>query len=362
MSDLIAQNSMTGNAAFAYSLKEGPGWHGKGVAIPPEEARDPAAIAARAGAAYEVYKAPVSFIDSDGKVRTVPNREAIVRRDTQEPLEVLSGNKYNLVQPVEYFEAFRDALARNDLEISSAGVLKGGRIVFVNALLKGDGMTVGDGTDASLADTVHHYLCMGGGYDGSLSSFGFLSSLRTVCWNTLSANLSRNAKGKTLFRIPHSAPFDGVALGAALGMLGAELKVEAHVFNRLAGYRMTQEAVARFFCDTLEIAPEDVNRYDATGKHVLSTKLRNQLNALADAFLTGPGSHLPSAAGTAWGAVNAVTHWVDHVAATRDTTQDGADAARFASAQFGSGAATKARAVALAMKAAGIEAAELIAA
>jgi phage/plasmid-like protein (TIGR03299 family) len=352
-------DNSTGNPAFAFSLTDGAAWHGLGTAIPEDEARDPLAIARRAGASYGVYKAPVSFRDSTGRIQEVPNREAIVRDDTHEPLEVLSGNKYKVVQPVEYFEAFRDSLAKNDLRISSAGVLKGGRIVFVNAALNTPADMIG-GSDAG--DAVTHYICMGGGYDGALSSFGYESTLRTVCWNTLSANLSRTSKGKSLFRIPHSAPFDGAALGAALGLLGAELKVKAHVFNRLAGYRMTQEAVAQFFCRTLEVKPEDVNAYDKAGKPVLSTKLRNQLNALADAFLNGPGATLPSAAGTAWGALNAVTHYVDHLATTRDTTADGSDAARFASAQFGGGAATKARALALAMSEAGITEAELVAA
>lgn len=347
----------TGNPAFAFNLKDGGAWHGLGTAIPESEAMDPVAIARRAGASYGVYKAPVTFRDATGSTRAVPNREAIVRDDTHEPLEVLSGNKYKVVQPVEYFEAFRDSLAKNDLRISSAGVLKGGRIVFVNAALN-----VPDDDIGNAGDTVQHYICMGGGYDGTLASFGFESTLRTVCWNTLSANLSRTSKGKGLFRIPHSAPFDGKALGAALGLLGAELRVKAHVFNRLAGYKMQRDAVAEYFCKVLEVNPADVNAYDKNGKPVLSTKQRNQLNALADAFLNGPGATLPTAAGTAWGAVNAVTHYVDHLATTRDTTADGPDASRFASAQFGGGAATKSRALALAMAAAGVTDAELVAA
>lgn len=341
-------DTSTGNPAFAFSLEDGAAWHGLGTAIPESEALDPAAIARRAGAAYGVYKAPVSFRDSTGRIQSVPNREAIVRDDTHEALEVLSGNKYKIVQPAEYFEAFRDSLAANNLRISSAGVLKGGRIVYVNAAL------TDTGHDVLGIDRVSHFVCMGGGYDGALASFGYLSSLRTICFNTLSINLAQNSKGKTLFRIPHSAAFDGKALSAALGLLGPELAMQAQVFNTLAGRKLAQDEVARFFADVLEIDASTINAVDKDGKPILSTKSRNQLQALADAYLNGPGAQLASAAGTAWGALNAVTHWVDHVAATRDTYADGEGAARFASAQFGQGANTKQRALQLAMAAANI--------
>jgi phage/plasmid-like protein (TIGR03299 family) len=338
----------TGAPAFVHDAKEGGAWHGLGVAIPEDIATDPAKIAALCHAAYRVHKVPAQF-EWKGKRHDVPNREVLIRDDTGEALEVLSGNKFKLVQPVEYFEAFRDSLAKNNLRISSAGVLKGGRIVFVNAKFTDMGYQVLG------VDRVDSYVCMGGGYDGTLASFGYLNDFRTVCWNTLSASLAQHKAGKSLFRIPHSAAFDGAALGAALGLAGKELTVRAEVFNTMAGRKAQQEAVAKFFCDVLDIDPATVNAVDkASGKPVLSTRLKNQLTELANAYASGPGALLPSAAGTWWGALNAVTHYVDHVAPTRDSYKDGTDNARFASSQFGTGADTKAKALKLAMTNAGI--------
>jgi phage/plasmid-like protein (TIGR03299 family) len=338
----------TGRAAFTFDATDGEAWHGLGVAIPEAKACDPRAIAELAGAAYSVYSAPVSFVAHGGKRIDVPNRSALVRDDTHEPLEVLSDNKYKIVQPVEYFEAFRDSLSANNLRISSAGVLKGGRIVFVNAKFTDAGF------DVLGLDRVNTYVCLGGGYDGTMSSFGYLSSLRTVCWNTLSANIAERKRegGKTgkagqgFFRVPHSAAFDGKVLGSALGLAGKELQVRSGIFNSLAGYKMQAAAVAKFFCDVLKI--------EETNHDKLSTRTRNVLDVLANAYLTGPGAELASANGTAWGALNAVTHYVDHLAATRDSYEDGTGAARFASAQFGTGADIKARALELAMASAGI--------
>lgn len=339
--------------AFVFGQTDGAAWHTLGRPIPAEIAKDPAAIAALCGADYTVAKFPVSYTHG-GKTYEVPNREAVVRMDTMETLEVMSGNKYKVPQPVEYFETFRDALAKSHLEISSAAVLKGGRIVMVCARLSDSGISVLE------TDPLEYYACIGGGYDGKLSHFGFLSALRPVCWNTLSANLGKTSRGKTLFKMPHSAAYDGDVLAAAIGLAGPEIKVQAAVFNKLASKRMDKESVAQYFCRVLDINPEHVNAYDKTGKPLLSTKLRNQLNALADAYLNGPGATLETAAGTAWGALNAVTYYADHASLIRDTTQDGEDASRMASAQFGNGAALKSRALDMAMAAAEIKPEDLL--
>mgnify|MGYP001591432721 CR=1 FL=1 len=88
----------------------------------------------------------------------------------------------------------------------------------------------------------------------------------------------------------------------------------------------------------------------------------NKMNALITLYKEGPGASLASANGTWWGALNAVTHYVDHQASARDTTGDGVGASRFASAQFGTGAAMKNNALELAMKAACVPESMLVAA
>lgn len=350
-------DSSTGKPAFVFDAAEGGAWHGLGQPIPEEMAHDPRAIAALVGADYQVRKASACFVPMDvngialPQSHEVPNRQVLYRTDTLAPLEVLSDNRYNIVQPVEYFEAFRDSLAANHLRISSAGVLKGGRIVFVNAKFTEGGF------DVLGLDRVESYITMGGGYDGTLSSFGYLSDFRTVCWNTLSANLSKQGNNGKLFKVPHVVAFDGRALGAALGLAGKELQVRANVFNKLAGCRIDNEQALGYFSDILDLDYTKVvaqKTAPLTAKPLISTRSMNQLEALADAYLTGPGAHLPSAKGTAWGALNAVTHFVDHTAATRDSYTDGTDRSRFASAQFGAGANVKRKALEKAMTMAGI--------
>lgn len=347
-----------GRPAFTFDAEEGGAWHGLGNPIPKEHAKDPRMIAKLCGAGYQVYKAQVMFKDSNGTEHAFDNRQVLVRNDTHAPLEVISETKYNITQPVEYFEAFRDQLAANDLVISSAGVLKGGRIVFVNAKLNRDFAIDVMGCDPSIA-----YLCLGGGYDTLLGHFGYLNSFRTVCWNTWSAAMAEHARGNTLYKATHASVFDPVAIKTAMGVYGKELKVRANVFNALAAAKADMKEVQDFFATLLDIDPADLNKTDVkTGKPVISTRSRNQLLILANQYTAGPGAQLKSARGTWYGALNAVTHFVDHLAGTRDTTNDGSGKSRFASAQFGNGARTKARALELVMDAAKVDRKMLIAA
>jgi phage/plasmid-like protein (TIGR03299 family) len=339
----------TGKPAFVFDASEGEAWHGLGHAIPASAAKDPRKIAEIAGAGYTVGMRQAGYM-SGKKFVAIDNRMALVRNDTGAALEVLSGNRYKIVQPVEYFESFRDSLAANHLVISSAGVLKGGRIVFVNAKLDPQ-----FGVDVMGLDKSVSYLCMGGGYDGTMASFGYVSTFRTVCWNTLSANLSqvKGQKGQRgLFRVPHTAAFDGIVLGSALGLLGKEMAVRSEVFNTLAARKAQYAKVRNYFANVLGIKDEE----DMTPQQ------SNKLAALETLYQNGPGANLASANGTWWGALNAVTHYVDHRAAARDTTGDGVGASRFASAQFGQGAAMKQKALEAVMQRASIPSAMLLAA
>jgi phage/plasmid-like protein (TIGR03299 family) len=338
-----------GSAAFTFDASEGEAWHKHGNPIPEADANDPAKIAKHAGAEYPVYTSRVLYKDSDGQIRELDNNNVVIRRDTQSGLGIVSDDS-KTVQPVEYFEAFRDQLKKKDLKISSAGVLKGGRIVFCNARLSDDHDLVINKTDR-----IVRYVCIGGGYDGKLANFGYVSDFRTVCWNTLSANFSRADSENRMFRIGHLSTFDGRALTSALGLLGPELKARAEVFNTLAGYQAQRDAVAKIFADALRVDEADIGAIDKeTGKHVLSAVMRNKLETLSKLYESGPGADLSSAKGTLWGALNAVTHYVDHLAATRDTMKDGKAASRFASANFGQGVRIKQRALESAMALAGI--------
>jgi hypothetical protein len=69
---------------------------------------------------------------------------------------------------------------------------------------------------------------------------------------------------------------------------------------------------------------------------------------IQESTMTSPGSNLVSARGTLWGAVNGVTHYVDHVGRSRS------DSNRLFSAWFGDGERMKNSAVRVAAEMAGV--------
>ena len=336
----------TGKAAFVFGERDGHAWHGLGTPIPADAARDPYRIAALAGAAYTVERRAVRYQLADGDLRTMDNRSVLVRMDTGAPLSVVSDARYNIVQPAEYFEAFRDSLQANDLEISAAGVLKEGATVFVTARLKDDTSVIGSN------DTVGNYLCLGGGYDGTRANFGILSSIRTVCENTLSLNLSNAIKAGTLFNVPHSQMFDGKCMADAMQNARLEIRTRAAVFNALAAAPCNDAGAHTFFLDLLDMDTAD---YDMDGAPTSPQKRKAYAGMIAS-LRDAPGSRTQTAFQTWWGTVNAVTHYVDHVAPVRSKTEAGRAAARATSATFGAGAALKSKALRMAMDFVGVAA------
>jgi len=315
----------------AYSTDEGKGWHGLGNPIPADAAKDPHRIAALAGATFRVEKRECFYSNPDGSYTQAPNRSVLVRSDNNAMIEVTSSSSYHVAnrQPVDIFAAFRDHLAEESLSISHASVLRGGAIIVACAKLNDASFQVGRG------DPVNHYLTLTTGYDTAHGTKAMLGSIRVVCANTLqSATSQANANGRAT-TLKASQRFEHDTLTGIVANIGDILAAERAKFERLANAPMTDADVMRTFADVLDI---DISRPDS-----ISTRARNMLSHLVASYNHAPGSDI--ARGTAWGALNAVTHYATHVKTVRDTKSDGNDSARLASNLFGDSAKVKARAL-----------------
>lgn len=347
-----------------FSQAEGAGWTGLGQAIPAEEARDPAAIAARCQADYMIVQRPVYQQLPDGSFQVIPDRAAIVRNDDNYVTGIASDTRYAVEyrQPRDIFEAFRDQLAAEKLTISHAAVLARGARVAVCALLPPDhSFNVG-----GESDRVDQYLTLSTGYDGKHGTRRTLGSIRVVCANTLayaiddaqrngklrSISASQKLQADTLAKMVAGMAGDvvkGDGAGGLADMIAKASKAaraQREVFNAMANQNISAIDLARYFGDVLEIDIAQLNQVAPDGRPVISTKSRNMLSALAAAYDTAPGSAW--AHGNVWGALNAVTYYATHAKTCRDTAGAGAGAARYASNLDGDAAKLKARALVLA--------------
>lgn len=324
------------------------GGEGKfGIEIDPAQGRDPAAVLDMIGANYAVEKRLIYTMNDRAMYDAVPNTSAQVRVDNGRVLSLVSNNRYNVVQPLQYAEAALASLTAVGLVIDRAWNLGGGRALMFGARLPAEyNLVVGED------DVTVNYIYVGGGYNKKLASFAFTQGERIACLNQLAAALARGSKGGRLFSVPHQSLFDGRLLAAALGLFGKELAVQSKVFNTLAGYKVTKDKVDQYFAKLLNLKTDQK----------VSKITENKLQALTATFHEGPGSSLKSARGTAYGLLQAVTHFVTHQAATKDTDGDGSDKARAFSGTFGGGAVLKQRALQMAMQMADVDDSQLLAA
>lgn len=335
-----------GVAAIAYR-GETP-WHGYGQRLNGDESLEE--WIRQAGMDYEVLARPLAFvnnrlIEKDGSVISDTSQEmldqlrlqgkfdipkysplagkrALTRSDTGDILSVVT-DRYNVVQPKEVMEFFRDLIEDQGFKMHTAGVLKDGSRVWALAETGKEFAVKGQ-------DRIGGYLMLATSYDGKFSTTAQFTSVRVVCNNTLSWSLNMAEDQRAgVVKIPHTSEFDATRVKEELGLLGALNEEGWANFQenviKLSDYKVSKRQAVEFFLELLDVDE------DATGRQLQSTK------KLLAFYESGPGAKFISSHNTTWGLVNAVSFFTDHARRGRNDR-------RFDSASFGSGAQLKAKA------------------
>jgi phage/plasmid-like protein (TIGR03299 family) len=343
-----------GRAAIAFKANNGKPWHGYGAHI--LDSDGPAEIAAKAGLDYRVMSSPALYtvpniaFDADQPEsaenpkmlsRSYENRAVLYRDDTLEALSVMSDSHYTPAQPIQLLEGLFELTKDSGYEMDVAGALKGGRVVWALAKRK-------DGDGAIGRDIIQPYVLLLTSYDGTYARTARLTSVRVVCQNTVS--LSGMLDAKTTSKQRNSAEFSLEKSNSLLSDLGQHDKAFAdylELSKQMAKQRMTPDTLQRFFAKLY--APkafEDETKWlDSPlswDKDKVTSNAKNNVATLHDIFKDSPGADLPSANGTLWGALNAVTFMQDHMARTKEDK-------RWESATIGNGNRVKDAALELAV-------------
>jgi phage/plasmid-like protein (TIGR03299 family) len=305
-------------------------WHGLGQKLPEGATIDDWKIAA--GLDWFIQKRPMFYgienPDGSREPRVIENQFAHVRSDTQEIIGTGS-KRFQLLQPGDTLEFYRDLVEGSRFHIETAGSLHGGAKVW--ALARADvSLTLGG------EDTINPYLLLATANDGSMATAADFTSVRVVCQNTLSMAVGHNG-GKARIRVPHSRQFDANAVKAELGLLDDRLETFARDADAMTQARLSDDDAIEFFVNLIA-------RKDKRGNIENERTVKTVTRELIASFRKGPGAELDTARGTVWGAVNAVTHHVDFQKRARSTEN------RFSSGQFGTGAAMKSQAFANALE------------
>jgi phage/plasmid-like protein (TIGR03299 family) len=254
----------------------------------------------KSGLNWNVEKVP-TFAKFGGKMVTIPNKFSLVRTDNGFPLGVV-GRDYQPVQNVDALN-FMDAIVRTKEAVyESAGQFNGGRIVWMTARIPSD----------ATVDPVDKYLLLTTSHDGTTPIIAAALALRIWCANQIQAAI-RKAKNK--FRIRHTTNVEERIAEARKMMVGS-LKYFHEVdelYEKMKNVKFTEAQLVTLVERVFSFDP------DATKSNRQVTRLENITEKVIDLSKTGNGTNLPGVKGTAWGAYNAVTEYLDHHTTVKGT-------------------------------------------
>lgn len=321
-----------GRAAIAYNGQTP--WHGYGVKLDENASIDEWRKAA--GLDWEVVSAPIQYrleqqfngtlpIVPNDKVGTVdvPSRKALLRGDTFDLLSVVS-NRYVVAQPSKVFEFFRKLMHQQGITMEVAGALKDGKRIWALGRIDDSFNLLGQ-------DQIRPYVMMATSYDAAMATQAMLTSVRVVCNNTMTlAGAYRDGESETRYSVPHNQEFD---IEAAHGKLGLDetawLKYKAEM-EKLARFQVSPDQALEFFYEVAGQGKEIVRNED-NGEVISFPEPGRVVKQFVNAYKNGPGADKPTAKSTAFGLLNAVTFYQDHLAPASNPGN------RFDSASFGSG-------------------------
>lgn len=294
-------------------------------------------IQAKAGMDWRIQRSKVRFAtdrDSAGleQFATMEDQHVLLRSDTKAPLSIVS-SKFQVVQPRQTLEFFRDLTEKAGFQIETAGTLFGGRKFWTLA-------SIGEGCEIVPGDKVGGYLLLATACDGTMATTGKFVAERVVCNNTITIAL---AEGGQQHKISHRTSFDPAAMKAALGLAHESFDLYADNMRRLADKAVSAARAERLTFELL--APAGFDNLSADDKVKTIDKVSGSagfrsIMALFDG--AGLGAQMDGVKGTAWGWLNACTEHFDHHA--RATSDDN----RTNAAWFGLADAAKSRAAELA--------------
>jgi len=268
-------------------------WHGLGV--PVSNDLTPVQMMQKAGLDWTVHEVE-SFVEFNGD-RIPTGQKSLVRSSDAKVLTNV-GPDWKPVQNEQAFEFFGEYVFAGDMEMHTAGSLKGGQVVWALAKVK-DSFELFDG------DQVDSYLLFSNPHQYGKSIDVRFTPIRVVCNNTLSLSLSMQAERQV--RVGHRVEFNPTEVKEALGIASEKLATYKEMAEYLGSKRFSMDKLIEYYNI---VYPRTSDKRVADKKLNADTLSRNA-KACLDVLETQPGANF--AEGSWWQAYNSVTFNTDHV-------------------------------------------------
>ena len=274
-----------------------PAWHGLGQIIP-GGTTDIDTVLRQGGLDFTVTTVPALY-RWGGELREHPDQFHTVREDTGAPLGVV-GRRYQPIQNRQGFEFLQELVGRFDVVWESAGVIRGGRRVFISIRLPETVTVDADGIN----DLIVPYVAVMNDHSGNGQFQCVVTPWRPVCANTERFAV-RDAV--TRWAVRHTAgAIDQIK--EARRTLGLSVQYFDRYADEETALARTDIAVADFHQVIADLWPLDD---DASGR--TKTNHAARLGALDSEFRT----EAERVGRTAYAAERAITGYLDHVAPRR---------------------------------------------
>lgn len=258
----------------------------------------------------------------DGKIyRTLPDAYATYRTDKNIPLGFVK-SKYEVIQNMDAFNFFDDAIGIDHCQWESAGSFGYGHKIFVTAKIA---LTT-EVSNGISKDPIENYLVFSNSHDGTSSITVMFTPIRVFCTNCLNSGLD---KSDSYIRIRHTVSAkDRLDQGSRILRIACEKAERAkELYNALYTITMRDEEVLQYLANLnltdnerenlltyggklgyKRLIERDYMTLEATG---ISTRKANIIRSMYEYYQEGIGQD--RIIGTAWGAYNAVTGYYSNV-------------------------------------------------
>lgn len=293
-------------------------WHGLGVSVSND--LTPRQMMEKAGLDWTVEKVPTYAKVGDEEIPT--GVEALVRSSDNKVLTQV-GENWNPVQNEEAFDFFSEYCLAGDMEMHTAGSLKGGQMVWALAKIK-------ESFDILGGDQVDQFLLFSNPHMYGKSIDIRFTPIRVVCNNTLTLSLGQQVNNAC--KLNHRTEFDPESVKVALGIANEKFAKYKEMATFLASKKFSAESLIQYYNEVFPRTYQGKKEVTVQDFKDLTTN-----GQLAYSFLeTQPGAEFGE--GTWWQALNSVTYLTDHKMGRNTDT-------RLASAWFGSNQNRKEKAV-----------------
>lgn len=255
--------------------------------------------------------------------RNLPEAYATYRTDKNIPLGLVK-SKYEVVQNMDAFAFFDEAIGPDKCEWQYAGAMGQGHKIFVTAKIK---LTTEISLNGGIKDPIENYLVFTNSHDGTSSLTIMFTPVRVFCTNCLNSALD---KADSYIRIRHTeSAKNKLHQGAEVLRIACEKAKDAQqLYAALYTVNMKDEEVLQYLVN-LNLTDKERRAlldYDSKFGYQkliernymtleatdISVRKANIIQNMYEYYMEGIGQQ--QIAGTAWGAYNAVTGFYANVA------------------------------------------------